>query len=134
MTPKEIRLTKVSRERHTFYWSKAMEFFEAMVDASQKKNWNATGLAGVHCCISATDALLVKHAGVRSSSDSHQDVIGLLRAKINDPDIVKQAQRLGEILGQKNLIEYVDKSFPEKNALVLKISVERYIEWVRKVL
>ncbi|MDO8804905.1 MAG: hypothetical protein Q7R35_10765 [Elusimicrobiota bacterium] len=134
MTPKEIRLTKVSRERHTFYWDKAMEFFEAMVDASQKKNWNATGLAGVHSCISATDALLVKHAGVRSSSDSHQDVIGLLRAKINDPDIAKQAQRLGEILGQKNLIEYVDKSFPEKNALVLKISVERYIEWVRKIL
>lgn len=134
MTPKEIRLTKVSRERHTFYWDKAMEFFEAMVDASLKKNWNATGLAGVHCCISATDALLVKHAGVRSSSDSHQDVIGLLRAKINDPDIAKQAQRLGEILGQKNLIEYVDKSFPEKNALVLKVSVERYIEWVRKIL
>ena len=134
MTPKEIRLTKISRERHTLYWSKAMEFFEAMVDASQKKNWNATGLAGVHCCISATDALLVKHAGVRSSSDSHQDVIGLLRAKINDPNIAKQAQLLGEILGQKNLIEYVDKSFTEKNALVLKISVERYIEWVRKLL
>ena len=133
MTPKEIRLTKISRERHTLYWSKAMEFFEAMVDASQKKNWNATGLAGVHCCISATDALLVKHAGV-PSSDSHQNVIGLLRAKINDPDIAKQAQRLGEILGQKNLIEYVDKSFPEKNALVLKVSVERYIEWVRKLL
>ncbi|MCK5583888.1 MAG: hypothetical protein KAI33_08860, partial [Elusimicrobiales bacterium] len=77
---------------------------------------------------------LVKHAGVRSSSDSHQDVVGLLRAKISAPDISKQAKRLGEILAQKNLIEYVDKSFPEKNALVLKISVERYIEWVRKLL
>ncbi|MCX5784417.1 MAG: hypothetical protein NTX59_01880 [Elusimicrobia bacterium] len=134
MTPKETRLTKISRDRYTLYWDKAMEFFEAMVDASQKKNWNATGLAGVHCCISATDALLVKHAGIRSSSDSHQDVVGLLSAKISDPDISRQAKRLGEILAQKNLIEYVDKSFPEKNAQALKISVERYIEWIRKLL
>ena len=37
MTPKKTRLTKVSRDRHTLYWNKAMEFFEAMVDASQKK-------------------------------------------------------------------------------------------------
>ncbi len=78
MTPKQILLKKVSRDRYTLYWDKAMEFFETMVDASQKRNWNATGLAGVHCCISATDALLVKHAGVRSSSTSHQDVVGLL--------------------------------------------------------
>ncbi|MCK5582481.1 MAG: hypothetical protein KAI33_01755, partial [Elusimicrobiales bacterium] len=61
MTPKKTRIIKISRDRHILYLNKAMEFFEAMVDASQKKNWNATGLAGVHCCISATDALLVKH-------------------------------------------------------------------------
>lgn len=134
MAPKKTRHKKISRDRYTLYLSKAMEFFEAMVDASQKKNWNAAGLAGVHCCISATDALLVKHAGVRSSSDSHQDAVGLLLAKISDPDISKQAKRLGEILAQKNLIEYVDKSFPEKNALILKISVERYLGWVRKLL
>ena len=134
MTAREINSKKVSRERHAIYWGKAMEFFEAMVDASQKKNWNAVGLAGVHCAISATDALLVKHAGVRSSSGSHQDVLGLLQAKADDPDVSKQAKRLGEILVEKNLIEYVDKSYPEKNALALKISVERYVEWVRKIL
>lgn len=105
-----------------------------MVDAAQKQNWNAAGLAGVHCCISATDALLVKHAGVRSSSDSHQDVIGLLQAKIRDADVAKQARRLGEILAQKNLIEYIDKSYTENDALPLKLSVERYMEWVRKLL
>lgn len=134
MTPKEIHSKKVSRERYTIYWGKAMEFFETMVDAAQKQNWNAAGLAGVHCCISATDALLVKHAGVRSSSDSHQDVIGLLQAKIRDADVAKQARRLGEILAQKNLIEYIDKSYAEKDALPLKLSVERYIDWVRKLL
>ena len=104
------------------YLDKAMEFFEAMVDASQKKNWNAAGLAGVHCTISATDALLVKHAGVRSSSSAHQDAVGLLQAKVSGPEVSRQAKRLGEILAQKNLIEYVDKSFPEKHAQALKIS------------
>lgn len=134
MTPREINSKKVSRERYAIYWGKAMEFFEAMVDAAQKQNWNAAGLAGVHCCISATDALLVKHAGVRSSSDSHQDVVGLLQAKIRDAEVAKQAKRLGEVLAQKNLIEYIDKSYTEKDALPLKMSVERYMDWVRKVL
>jgi len=134
MTPKEIHSKKVSRERHIVYWSKAMEFFESMVDAVQKENWNAAGLAGVHCCISATDALLVKHAGIRSSSDSHQDVVGLLQAKIQDGDTAKQARRLGEVLAQKNLIEYIDKSYTEKDAFSLKTSVERYMDWVRKIL
>lgn len=134
MTPKEINSKKVSRDRYAIYWDKAMEFFESMVDAAQKRNWNAAGLAGVHCCISATDALLVKHAGVRSSSDSHQDVVGLLQAKIRDADVAKQAKRLGEVLAQKNLIEYIDKSYTEKDALPLKLSVERYMDWVRKIL
>lgn len=134
MTPKEINSKKVSRERNTIYWGKAMEFFESMVDAVRKQNWNAAGLAGVHCCISATDALLVKHAGVRSSSGSHQDVVGLLQAKIRDADVGKQAKRLAEILTQKNLIEYIDKSYTEKDALPLKMSVERYMDWVRKIL
>ena len=132
MTPKKVYSKKVSRERHAIYWDKAMEFFESMVDAAQKQNWNAAGLAGVHCCISATDALLVKHAGIRSSSDSHQDVTGLLQATIKDADVVRQAKRLGEIISQKNLIEYIDKSYTEKDAVALKVGVERYIEWVRK--
>jgi hypothetical protein len=132
MAPKEIHTKKVSRERYVIYWEKALEFFESMIDAAQKRNWNAAGLAGVHCCISATDALLVKHAGVRSSSDSHQDVVGLLQSKIRDSDVAKQARRLGEVLAQKNIIEYIDKSYTEADAMALKVSVERYIEWARR--
>lgn len=131
MTPKNIPHKQVARERYGIYWAKAMEFFEAMVDACQKRKWNTAGLAGVHCCICATDALLVKRAGVRSSSKEHQDAVGLLRGRISDPDAVAQARRLGEILSQKNLIEYVDKSYTEKEALELKVKVERYIAWAR---
>lgn len=134
MTPKETPSKKVPRERHGIYWEKAMEFFEAMVDASQKRNWNAVGLAGVHCCISATDALLVKHAGLRSSSASHQDVVGLVRSHINHPDASKQSRRLAEILAQKNLIEYVDESYTERQAQALKLNVERYLDWARKLI
>jgi hypothetical protein len=134
MAAREGNFKSVSRDRYSVYWDKAEEFFEAMVDAAQKRNWNAVGLAGVHCCISATDALLVRRAGLRSSSDSHQDVLGLLKARIDDPDVSRQAKRLGEILSQKNLIEYIDRSYTEKDALALKTSVERYLDWVRKIL
>lgn len=130
----KITAKKVSRERHAIYWDKAMEFYETMVDASQKGNWNAVGLAGVHCCISATDALLVKHAGIRSASDDHQDAIALLKAKIDDPDTTKQAERLAGILAEKNLIEYVDKSYPSDKAQALKTSVERYMAWIKKLI
>ena len=45
MTQKKVYSKKVSRERHAIYWDKALEFFESMVDAAQKQNWNAAGLA-----------------------------------------------------------------------------------------
>ena len=132
MTPKDRGTKKVSRERHAIYWDKAMDFLEVMVDAAERRNWNGVGLAGVHACISAADAVLVKHAGLRSGSQAHQDVVDLLRAHINHPDAEKQARRLSQVIAEKNLIEYVDKSYTEKEAAVLKTNVERFIEWARK--
>ena len=134
MTPKETPSKKVGRERYAVYWEKAMDFYEAMVDASQKKNWNGVGLSGVHACISATDALLVKHSGVRSSSDAHQDAVGLLKSKLKHVDIEAAARRLGRILAEKNLIEYMDKSYTPEEASALKINVDRCIEWAKRLI
>lgn len=134
MAAKQVNAKTVARDRYGIYREKALEFMETMVDAAAKRNWNAVGLAGVHCAISATDALLVKYAGVRSSADSHQDVVGLLRGRIHDDETPRQCKRLSEILAQKNLIEYVDRAYPEKEAVALKLSVERYLAWATKLL
>ncbi len=134
MAAKHVNAKTVARDRYGIYWEKAQEFMETMVDAAVKRNWNAVGLAGVHSVICATDALLVKYAGVRSSADSHQDVVGLLRGRIQDAEMPRQCKRLSEILAQKNLIEYIDRSYPEKEALALKLSVERYLAWVTKII
>lgn len=131
MTPRQVSAKQVPRDRSRVYLDKALEFYEAMVDAAAKSNWNAVGLAGVHCCISATDSLLVKHAGLRSSSSDHQDVVGLLKAHIRHPDCARQARRLAVVLAQKNLIEYVERSYPKKEAEVLILDVERYFGWAR---
>lgn len=134
MSAKPVSSKHVARERSGVYWDKALEFYEAMADAAAKKNWNAVGLAGVHCCISATDALLVRHAGIRSSSSNHQDTVGLLKLHVRHADCARQARRLSAVLAQKNLIEYIDNSYPEKEAAALMLDVERYLAWARTLI
>ncbi|MBI4062935.1 MAG: hypothetical protein HY401_01375 [Elusimicrobia bacterium] len=134
MTPPAASHKKIPHEHWRIYWEKATEFYVTMIDAVQKRNWNAAGLAGVHACISSADALLVKYTGMRSSAKDHLQTADLLKSHINDDHAVKQTNRLAQILAEKNLIEYVDKSYTEKEALALKINVERFVDWVKKLL
>ena len=108
---------------------RAARLIPAVRDAFARQNWNAFGLAAVHCAISASDALLVKAAGVRSASESHHDVAALLKEKIASPETAEQARRLEKILSKKNLIEYQDREFTPDEAYALQKDVERYYSW-----
>jgi len=110
-----------------------MDFHRTMRDASGAGNWYGVGLAGVHCAISATDSLLVKMAGVRSSSSNHEDAAALLRIHVRDAHTAEQAGRLRRIIGEKNLIEYADKGYGEAEGVELQKQVERYLSWVREI-
>ncbi|MBI4064617.1 MAG: hypothetical protein HY401_10015 [Elusimicrobia bacterium] len=134
MAPKKTAYKRIEPGRAEVYWAKAQDFFRAMRDTTAAKNWNGAGLAGVHCAISASDALLVAKAGLRSSSKTHEDVVDLIRHHVRHPQTDEQTKRLGAILAEKNLIEYVDKSYTEKEALTLQKQVERYFGWVQALL
>ena len=134
MAPRPIKRRLVDRGRWSIYKKKADDFLEAMRDSFLKDNWNASGLAAVHGAISATDALLVKVAGIRSSGESHQDAVSLLKEKVQHPDTASQARRLDHILSQKNLIEYLDREFSREEAFSLQKDVERYYSWVQDIL
>jgi len=129
MAPRPVKQRSIDRSRSSIYRKKAEDFFESMRDAFAKQNWNAFGLAAVHCAISASDALLVKTAGVRSMSESHHDVAALLKEKIASPETAEQARRLEKILSRKNLIEYQDREFTPDEAYALQKDVERYYSW-----
>ena len=40
-----------------------------------KEKWNAAGLSAIHVGISANDALLTFHFGLRSTSPKHDDAV-----------------------------------------------------------
>ena len=134
MSPKPIRTKAIDKSRASIYLEKAGEFFTAMKTARENGDWNACGLNGVHCGISATDALLVKKAGIRSRGESHYDVLSLLKEKINAQELKEQVRRLENILNKKNLIEYEDREFTSSEADALEKDVERYFSWVKKQL
>ena len=134
MAPRPIKHRAIEKSRSAVYKMKADDFFESMRNSFLKQNWNASGLAGVHCAISATDALLVKVAGVRSTAESHWEVVTLLKEKIRHAGTDDQARRLDKILSRKNMIEYQDREFTQEEAYSLQKDVERYYSWVQDIL
>lgn len=131
MTPRRRSTRPVSEQEALSYLRKAEEFYLTMVEAFQKGRWNAAGLAGVHCAISATDALLGKKAGVRSSGESHLDAVHLLKQHVADPGVGAQSQRLYRVLSEKSLVEYDNREFREVEASTVVRDVGRYFEWVK---
>ncbi|PIP84238.1 MAG: hypothetical protein COR54_05415 [Elusimicrobia bacterium CG22_combo_CG10-13_8_21_14_all_63_91] len=102
-----------------------------MLEAFQKGRWNAAGLAGVHCAISATDALLGKAARLRSSGESHMEAVQLLKQHIKDPIWALKLSVFTGLLGQKSLVEYDSREFRESEAASVVKDVGRYFEWVK---
>lgn len=113
------------------YLRKAEEFYLAMLDAVEKGRWNAAGLAGVHCAISATDAVLGVTVHVRSAGDDHRAAVDLLKKSVKGPDAEPQALRLSRVLGQKNRVEYDSREFREAEARDIVKDVGRYMDWAR---
>ena len=78
MTPKQMKTRRVSQSHYTTYLKKAKEFLDTMNASLNFRGWDAVGLNAAHCAISATDALLVHKAGIRSAGESHADAVKLL--------------------------------------------------------
>ncbi|MBA3065824.1 HEPN domain-containing protein [bacterium] len=132
MTAK-IKHTGVDRNRYKIYLKKALEFYQSMIQAEDSKNWNAVGLNSVHCAISACDAVVVFHLGMRSVSSQHRDAVELL-----DSILIKGADQksglLNRILAKKNIVEYEDRDFLEKEAKELIKLTTRFFEWVKEII
>lgn len=134
MAARKTDVKAVPRDRAGVYWDKSSDFFRTMRDAAAAGNWNGAGLAAVHAAISAADALLVAKAGIRSSSKAHEHAADLVARHVGDPQVKEQVRRFRRILEEKNLIEYVDKTYREADALELLKHVERFTAWVRGLL
>jgi len=115
---KKIQIKAVERGEYKTYLKKAGEFYEVMLQAKEMSKWNAVGLNAIHCAISSSDAMLVFHAGIRSTSNDHLAVIDLLSTSVkNLPDIKSKCETLRKILVKKSIIKYEDRDFTQKEAL-----------------
>jgi hypothetical protein len=130
MTARKFKTASVQRSDYSTYLKKAKEFHDTMLQAQKEKRWNAVGLNAVHCAISAADALLVFHIGQRSIDPDHRVVVELMINSLNTPDAANESKTLQKIINQKNLIEYEQRTFREKEAdLIIKHTV-RFYNWV----
>lgn len=102
----KFKIGKSSKEDYKKFLKKADEFYEMMQQSLMNEKWNAAGLNAIHSGISANDALLTFHFGLRSISPKHDDAVKLLISMMNRDDTEIKAKHLRRLISVKNLVEY----------------------------
>lgn len=100
-----------------------------MTAAYESGEWNSTGLAAVHCVISANDALLAYFGGIRSVSPNHDDAAFILVETISTADVKSNATHLRRVIARKNLIEYESRLFTAVEAESTMKHTQRFLAW-----
>lgn len=131
MTPKPMKTRQVPHGRYLTYLRKAGEFLDAMNASLNIAAWDAVGLNAAHCAISATDALLVHKAGIRSAGESHADAVKLLEQYWGEEG---KASALKKILSYKHLAAYEDREMTEAEAREAAKITQRFYEWARPLM
>ena len=73
-----VETQKVEKHLYSNYLRKVQEYLEGMKDELTDRRWNLAVLAGVHCAISACDALTVFFSGKKHKGIKHADAAKLL--------------------------------------------------------
>lgn len=128
MSAKKLKTVDVEKNDYKIFLKKAKDFYEAMLNARDTKNWTAAGLNAVHCAISCCDAILTFHLGIRSAGEDHMQAAGLLLRL--PPDIEGgEANTYKRIIAKKNLIAYECREFQQTEAMAILKLAERFYNW-----
>ena len=130
----KFKIGKSSKEEYRKFLKKEEEFFEMMRQSLLKEKWNAAGLNAIHTGISANDALLTFHFGLRSISPKHDDAVKLLISMMKWEDTEKKAKHLRRLISAKNLVEYDGRLLSRSEAESLAKHAERFLAWVKSLL
>jgi len=125
-------------EKHLYrnYLRKAQEYLEGMKAELASRRWNMAVLAGVHCAISACDALTIFYLGKKHKGIKHADAAKLLASidAIDKKELKEKANQFISILDFKTPVEYDKTIFNEADARALLKRAERFYNWVREKL
>ncbi|MGC2289454.1 MAG: hypothetical protein WA688_06315 [Thermoplasmata archaeon] len=123
------RTEVIPKSRHAVFLARAREFAQQMGQAAADRAWNSVGLLGVHCVISACDALTIQRSGQRWSGQAHAGVIGVV-STLNLPKSNPALRQISSVLDKKNRVEYEAREFTEKEAEEVRLNATRVLKWV----
>jgi hypothetical protein len=113
--------------------AKAEQFLAAMESATAAGLWDAAGLAGIHAGISAADAVVAYHGGVRSAAQDHRSAVELLEQTLG-LGASPAARHLKRLVDKKNLVEYEQRRLTAAEAADLARHARRFLVWARSQL
>lgn len=131
-----VETQKIEKHLYSNYLKKAREYLDGMKDELTNQRWNLAVLAGVHCAISACDALTIFFSGKKHKGIKHADAARLLAGieGLDPKELREKPSQFISILDFKTPVEYDKTVFKESDARKLAKRVERFYGWVREKL
>ena len=133
MTAKEIKIRQEDKSAATDYLNKATDNYQQMLLAIENNNYNAAATLAVQCAISSADALCVFERGVRSISDDHLDVCGLIES-LTLAGAKERAKALRKVISKKNMVQYERRNIFQSEAHEIVKQTSRFYHWVKSIL
>jgi hypothetical protein len=113
----------------------AGQFLKAAGLAREHDYWNAAGLLIVHAAIAYADAVSIRLAGVKSTSDNHHDAVQLLaEAAAREKDRDRALGHFKRIIEEKSRVSYSGEAFRRAEIDALETHAERFRGWCEAVL
>ena len=97
--------------------------------ALENNLWAPAGREAVFACINICDALLAKHKRLRNISKDHMDVVKIVSTVLPMRDSKNQANKLRRVISMKNLVDYENKVFTQKQANEIYFTADRFYKW-----
>lgn len=130
--PKKTEIREVPRSEARKSLAKAIEFAAVAVGALADGRWNGAGLSAIHAGIAAADAGLIASAGMRSISQDHGTVVGLLSDSV--PEFTEREKRhVSGLLALKHEVAYEQRLLTESEARSLVDHATRFSRWAARV-
>ena len=133
MTPKAKR-TSAPRSSASAHIAKAEQFLRAAERAADQAEYDAVMLNAIHAGISATDAVTIAMAGLRSTDPDHQRAADLLQEVAGaSGEIRAQVNQLRRLLSRKNLVEYEARRARAAESSDSLKRASRFVAWARAI-
>ncbi|MDP2234323.1 MAG: hypothetical protein Q8K89_11850 [Actinomycetota bacterium] len=127
------RTRPANKSDSRLYLAKAQEFLAQATEALHSERWDAAGLSAIHAGISAGDAVLAYHGGVRSAGQDHRSAVDLVLS-IMGSQADEPAKHLKRLIAKKNAVEYEQRRLTRAEAVELEAHARRFLAWAMRQL